>query len=41
MIRNFFKRMRFVYYAINACAIPRIDASIITHFQQYDLFIFV
>jgi len=28
-------------YAINACAIPKIDAIISTHFQQYVLFIFL
>jgi hypothetical protein len=28
-------------YAINACVIPKMEASITTHFQQYVLFIFI
>ena len=33
--------MRYVVYTANACIIPKTDASINTHFQQFVLFMFV
>lgn len=39
--RNFVKELSVMVYGANACIIPKTEASIITHFQQYVLFSFI
>lgn len=41
IVRNFLKESYIKIYSAKACIIPKMEASITTHFQQLSLFIFI